>query len=190
MPLERKQFAAIGTEVTIHPMAKLVYPDRIEMGSHVIIDDFAFLVAGPRMRIGNYVHIASFVSVTGGGDFIIEDFAGISAGTRIVTGTDDFDGGSLTGPTVPPEFRRVVRSFVHIGRHAIIGTNVVVHPGVTIGQGAAVGSCSLVTGDVPPWTVAWGVPCRPVRARQSETILRLENELRQREMRGAPDSDV
>ncbi len=185
MQADKVRFAALGNHVSIYPMARLIYPERMEIGDHVIIDDFAFLVAGPLLRIGNHVHIASFVSVTGGGEFWIGDFGGISAGTRVVTGSDDFNGTALTGPTVPAEFRNVRRTFVRIGRHAIIGTNVVIHPGVTIGEGAAVGSCSLVTQDVPPWTVAWGTPCRPRRDRPRETILELERELRRRETGGA-----
>jgi len=63
------------------------------------------------------------------------DFSGLSAGCRIVTGSDDFLGGGLTNPTVPVEYTNVKKSFVCIERHAILGTNVVILPGVTIGEG-------------------------------------------------------
>jgi galactoside O-acetyltransferase len=38
-------------------------------------------------------------------------------------------------------------------------------PGVTLGEGAAVGAISLVTSSLPPWTISVGQPARPVKAR-------------------------
>jgi len=52
---------------------------------------------------------------------------------------------------------------VRIGRGAWLGQNVVVMPGVTIGELAVVGANSVVTRDVPPRTIAVGVPARPVK---------------------------
>jgi len=70
----------------------------------------------------------------------MEDFSGLSGGCRIYTGTEDFSGSSLTNPTIPSEFRNAIRSFVTIRKHAILGANVIVLPGVTIGEGAAIGA--------------------------------------------------
>jgi carbonic anhydrase/acetyltransferase-like protein (isoleucine patch superfamily) len=48
-------------------------------------------------------------------------------------------------------------------------------PGVTIGNGAVVGSNAVVTRDVPPYAIAVGVPAKVVRMRFDEsTIARLE----------------
>ncbi len=52
---------------------------------------------------------------------------------------------------------------VEIGENVWIGFDSVVLPGVHIGQGAIVGSKSVVAGDVPPYTVVVGAPARPVR---------------------------
>jgi acetyltransferase-like isoleucine patch superfamily enzyme len=35
--------------------------------------------------------------------------------------------------------------------------------GVTVGEGCVIGSGSVVTRDMPAWTVCAGVPCRPIR---------------------------
>src|SRR5690606_4622792 len=83
-----------------------------------------------------------------------------------------------TGPTVPEHFRRPIRSFVHIKKHAIVGANTVILPGVTIGEGAAIGANSLVKDDCEPWTIYVGSPAKPIRSRESETILRMEAQLR------------
>lgn len=52
---------------------------------------------------------------------------------------------------------------VTIGDNVWIGGNVVICPGVTIGDCAVIGAGSVVTRDVPPWTVAAGNPCRVLR---------------------------
>jgi len=49
---------------------------------------------------------------------------------------------------------------VNIGRGVMIGANVTVLPGVTIGDGASVSACSLVNTDVPPGALVGGVPAR------------------------------
>ena len=124
--------------------------------------------------IGSHVHIASFCSLVGGGELRIGDFCALSSGVRVVTGSDDFLGGSLTNPTVPAEFRQVLRSHVNIGRHAIVGANTVLLPGCHIGEGAAVGAGSLVNRDLAPWGVYVGSPARRIRERPSAQILAQE----------------
>lgn len=171
------QFKGIGENVKIYPFAKIVHSEVISIGNNVIIDDFVLLMGGKETIIGNYCHIASFCSIAGGGKFVMEDFSGLSFGCRIFTGTDDFSGSALTNPTVPLEFRNVTRSFVIIKKHAVLGANVVVLPGVTIGEGAAIGACSFVTKDVKPWTINVGIPTREIRKRPKEKILEMEKEL-------------
>jgi acetyltransferase-like isoleucine patch superfamily enzyme len=183
--MESYNFKYVGNNVTIYPMAKIVGAEHLEIGSNVIIDDFVFIQATGPCYIGNYVHIASFTSIAGGGTFCLEDFSGLSSGVRVITGTDDFLGGGLTNPTIPSEFRATSRLKVLVKAHAIIGTNSVILPGVTIATGAAVGAISLVRKDLSPWKVYAGNPLREVRDRPREQILRSEHELFARH--GEPD---
>lgn len=169
---------ACGEDVQIYPRAHIVSPEVVSIGDSVIIDDFVFLTGGVDTRIGSFVHLASFSSYLGGGRLVIEDYAGVSSGSRIYTGTDDFLGESLTGPTIPAEFRQPSRSFVHIGKYAVVGANCVVLPGVTIAEGCTVGALSLVNRDCEPWTIYAGVPARPIKARRRDRIEELETRLR------------
>ena len=173
----RMPFREEGHNARIYPLARIISPKTMIIGSNLIIDDFVFLGAHRRLLIGNHAHIASHASITGGGDCVVCDFAGISSGARILTGTDDFGGGGLTGPTIPPEFRKLERGRVIIGRHAVVGANAVVLPNVVIGEGTTVGAGAVVTQDLEPWGIYIGAPARRIKERPSETILRLESEL-------------
>ncbi len=161
----------VGENVRIFDLTRLTDAQQISVGDNVLIDDFVFLQGGTGLRIGSYVHIAAFASITGGGSAMVGDFCGIASGARILTGTDRFDGSGLIGPTVPAERRSVERSNTILGDHAFVGANAVVHPGIQIGEGAVIGSCSVVRQDIEPWTINVGAPTRVVGTRPSDVIL-------------------
>lgn len=52
---------------------------------------------------------------------------------------------------------------ITVGDDVWIGANVSVMPGVTIGDGSVIGAGSIVTKDIPPNSLAMGVPCHVVR---------------------------
>lgn len=58
----------------------------------------------------------------------------------------------------------LVSAPIVVGAHAWVAARVIVQMGVTIGEGCVVGAGSVVTRDLPAWTVCAGVPCRPLRA--------------------------
>ena len=53
---------------------------------------------------------------------------------------------------------------VTIGDNVWIGGNSVICPGVTIASNTVIGAGSVVTRDIPAWSVAAGNPCRVIRA--------------------------
>lgn len=143
-------------DVKTFPFTRILNPENITFGKHIIIDDFTLIHARGEIVLGNYVHISNFVSMTGGSKITVADFVGISQGCRILSATDDFKSWGIGNSTVPEEFRNVKRAPISIGRFVVIGANSVVLPGVTIGEGAAIGACSVVTRDLEPWGVYIG----------------------------------
>jgi acetyltransferase-like isoleucine patch superfamily enzyme len=105
-------FRHIGRNVRLHKSVVTVSPENMALGSDIIIDDFVFIGSHRHLIVGNHVHIASHASITGGGRVLISDFCGISSGARLISGSDDFTGGALTGPTIPPEFRQAHRGTI------------------------------------------------------------------------------
>lgn len=52
---------------------------------------------------------------------------------------------------------------IHLKKGCAIGTNSLIMPGVTVGEGAIVGAYSLVTKDIPAWTIAIGRPAKVIK---------------------------
>ena len=70
------------------------------------------------------------------------------------------------GHPIHPDTRNTLYEYgkeVRIGNSVWIGGNTVIMPGVTIGDCCVIGAGSVVTRDIPAWTVAAGNPCRVIR---------------------------
>jgi acetyltransferase-like isoleucine patch superfamily enzyme len=165
-----------GDDVRIDRAARIIRPEQLEVGSHVRIDAFTIISCGDGgVSIGDYVHVASFDFLSGAARIEIGDFVNLSGRVSIYSSNEDYSGASLPGPVVPPEYRGAISAPVVVGRHAIVGAGSVILPGVTIGEGAAVGALSLVRHDVDPFTIWAGG--KTLRERRRD-FLALEEELR------------
>lgn len=158
-------FKKAGKNLKIFENAKIIKPEVIEIGDYSEIDDFSFIYGGKGIYIGRYVHISRFVSIIGGGELHLGDYSVLADGARILTGTDSYYGGARMSTCLPLEQRNLKVSFVRIKKDAFIGTNAIVHPGITIGEGAIIGSGSLVLKDVEPWSINVGNPCKMIKKR-------------------------
>jgi galactoside O-acetyltransferase len=145
--------------------------------------------SGNRLRIGNWsiVH-ANITFEDRGGEIEIGDrsFVGLANLTcyrRIVIGHDalvswgvtivDHDSHNLNWELRRNDVREwaegrkdwsnVPHSPVVIANKVWIGFNVTVLKGVTIGEGAVVAACAVVTKDVPPYTLVAGNPAQIIR---------------------------
>ena len=64
---------------------------------------------------------------------------------------------------------------ITIGHDTWIGHGAVIMPGVTVGNGSIIGSNAVVTRDVPPYSIAVGVPAKVIKSRfDARTVERLE----------------
>ena len=164
-----------GKNVLIGRHAVLYSPGTLELGDNVRIDDFT-IISG-KVTMGSFIHISQFCGIYGGDEGIVmEDFSGLSSKCSVYAVSDDYTGLSMTNPMVPAKYKPTsISKAVHIGKHAIIGCNSVVLPGVDIPEGAAVGSLSLVTRSLEPWSINTGIPARKKSDRHKD-ILELEKQ--------------
>ena len=171
-------FAELGSNVLISDKASIYGASRIKIGSNVRIDDFCVLSAGEGgIDIGNYVHIAVFALLIGAGKITVSDFAGVSSRVSVYSSNDDYTGKFLTNPMVPAEYTNVTHADVTLGKHVIIGSGSVVLPGVTLHEGAAIGSLSMITKDCEAFGVYIGTPAKKIKNRKRD-LLALESNLR------------
>lgn len=70
------------------------------------------------------------------------------------------------GHPVHPDTRKTLYEYgidVTIGDNVWVGGNTVICPGVNIGSNCVIGAGSVVTKDIPDWSIAAGNPCRVIR---------------------------
>lgn len=171
-------FAALGEYVKISAFARFYGAERIHIGSHVRIDDFCILSAGADgIRIGDYVHLAPYAFLVGHAAIDLEDYTGLSWQAGIFSSSEDFSGRWMSNPTLPEAYRKPQHAPVRLQRHALVGAGSLIMPGVTVGEGAAIGAQSLVTKDCEPFKIYFGAPARPIKARRRD-LLQLEQQLR------------
>ena len=173
----RSSLQKCGRQVKIYAGCRLFPPERLSVGDCSQIDEGVWIFTGEGVSIGRHVHLAFGCSISGGGRCEIDDFAGFGAGVRLLTGTEVIDGSGLTNPTIPSVLRAVRRGRIHVGAHALVFTNSIVWPDVTIGEGAVVAAGSVVHHDLKPWAIYAGNPLVQVGVRPKETILALADQL-------------
>jgi len=174
---ELSNLQRVGEGCVIYRLAQLIKPDAISIGRGCQLDDFSWIHGGQGLDIGDRVHICAFVSIAGGGKVTIGNYAGLAAGVRVISGSDNPFGKGLTNPCVPPEYRLVKRSFVTIGAHALIFTNAIILPGVSIGDGVVVLPGSVVRGDLDAWGIYKGDPAEKISTRRKDKIESLTIEM-------------
>ena len=174
--MEELIFKKQGTDLYVDVTSRVTHPGEIEVGNHVAIDIGVYISTAA--EIGDYVHIAPYTCIIGGKDsrLVMGDFSGISAGCKILCGSDDFTQG-LMNPQVPVKYRSPKITTVTFERFTCVGVNSIVMPGVTLREGSVVGANSVLTKDTEPWTIYVGSPARPVKIRDKEVILNYAKEL-------------
>jgi acetyltransferase-like isoleucine patch superfamily enzyme len=112
------------------------------------------LVLG-QVTVGRHVWIGPGVVLDGSGGLVIGDYVSISAGVQIYshhTVQWAVSHGTAATDLAP----------TRIGSGVYIGPNTVIEMGSSIGDGSVIGAMSLVRGDIPAGSKAWGSPARIV----------------------------
>ena len=175
IPDSTKLYPRSGDSQTIY-LKNAVQGPYIEVGEFTIYNDF---VHDPRDFQKNNVLYHYPVN---GDRLTVGKFCSIACGARFLMNSANHAMGSLSTYVFPifceewDHGMKVTEAWdnrggIAVGNDVWIGYEAVILSGVTIGDGAIVAARSVVTKDVPPYTVVGGVPARPIRRRfGQETI--------------------
>lgn len=113
-------------------------------------------------HVGKDIFVGDHVRIDAGhADLIyIEDHAHITGGCRLLCHQRDLRDYRKGDDAAKLPYKL---GEIHIGKGVMIGMETLIMPGVTIGEGAIVGAYSLVTRDIPAWTIATGRPAKVVK---------------------------
>lgn len=140
----RGLFKKIGKQNSFLMGFEVRLPGNIEIGDNNVFNKYVFLDGrGGKIIIGNNVDIAQETNIW----------------------TLDHN--------VNSDDHATIGKITIIEDHVWIGSRCTILPGVTIGKGAVIGSCALVTSDVPPMTIVGGVPAKVIGKRTSELKYKL-----------------
>lgn len=142
--VREKRRMSMGKDTRMAPNVSLRNGERIAMGHDCHIGERCYLWAGDstgRILLGDFVSLAPEVFIT-------------ASDYQFVAGRPFRN---------QPKRERDVR----IGNDVWLGARVVVTAGVTIGDGCIVGAGAVVTKDLPPGSIAGGVPARVIGVRET-----------------------
>lgn len=141
----RKKFASFGKRTEFRLGAYAIETDKIHLGNNVVIRPGTMLFASP---LSNDLK-----------QIVIEDDVMLGSGVHIYVSNHTFS--DVSKPIIWQGHQNVRP--VHIGRGAWIGANVVILPGVSIGENSVIGAGSIVTHSIPARVVACGNPAKVIR---------------------------
>ncbi len=134
---------------------------RLEIGADTLFEPDVWITAPGEARIrigqGSFLNIGVMVASV---ELVeIGDHCMLANHCFVTDGNHRFD-----DPELPVPWQGFTTAGpTRIGDNTWLGANVVVTSGVTIGERCVIGANSVVTKDVEPFTIAAGVPARPLR---------------------------
>ena len=140
----------------------ITFGDKVTIGSYAIIRPTNLYGGEPGegLKVGNNSSIGpySYIGCSG----YIEIGHNVMISPRVSIYSENHNFGSLDAPMLE---QGVTRSFVRIEDDCWIAANSVILAGVVIGKGSVVAAGSIVTKDVPPYSVVAGNPAAVIKAR-------------------------
>ena len=137
------------------PNALTSVPPHLEVGRNVLYNGSICIKGSGRVKIGSHLAIGENLRIISSNhDCNLPAFQ-ISLYHRMF--------GSYPSSLGPREIK--------IGSDVWFGDNVTVLPGAIIGDGCAIAAGSIVTKEIAPFTIAGGVPCKPIRQRFPQFVI-------------------
>jgi len=178
----------VGKGVIFGRNVVLRYPHKIFLGNNVIIDDNCLIDAKGRdnhgVVIGDNVFVGrNTILLCTDGDIFIEDNVSIGFNSEVMSanyvklGKNVLISSYCFLNAATHDFQRTdiaVSQQASIGRKIVLeenvwlAANVTVLDGITVGKDAIVGAGAVVTKDLPPLSIAVGIPAKVIRSRKSE----------------------
>ena len=178
--METKIYPRTGDKETVY-LKNVVTGPNIEIGNYTMYNDY---VHDPRDFEKNNILYHYPVN---GDKLKIGKFCSIACGAKFLFTSANHTLRSLSTYAFPIFFeeweldaKNICEAWdnkgdIVIGNDVWIGFEAVILSGVTIGDGAIIGTRAVVTKDVPPYTIVGGIPAKPIRKRfDDETIAQLE----------------
>jgi acetyltransferase-like isoleucine patch superfamily enzyme len=134
---------------------------RLEIGPHVVFEPHVWLTAQApgRIRIGGGTFLNIAVQVAALELVEIGEHCMFANGCFITDANHRFD-----DPDRPVPWQGFTgKGPTRVGDNVWCGANVVITTGVTVGERCVIGANSVVTGDLPPFSIAAGAPARVLR---------------------------
>jgi acetyltransferase-like isoleucine patch superfamily enzyme len=135
---------------------------RLEIGAHALLEPHVWITmpAPGRVRIGEGTFLNVGVMVAAVELVEIGSHCMLANGCFVTDANHRFD-----DPAKPVPWQGfTTKGPTRIGDNVWLGANVVVTTGVTIGERCVIGANSVVTQDIPPFSIAAGAPAKVLRA--------------------------
>jgi acetyltransferase-like isoleucine patch superfamily enzyme len=159
-------FVRFGKHSVLMPPIRLSGEDRIAIGDDVFIGSNSWLQAlsedqseSTAITIGSGTRIAGACVISAVRNVTLEENVLIARSVYIADHSHRY---TEAGKPILAQGLDKIKP-VLIKRGAWLGQNVVICPGVSVGEGAVIGANSVVTRDVPDYCVAAGAPARIVK---------------------------
>lgn len=179
-------FKKVGKGVNFGKSITVRHPHKISIGNNVAIDDYCVLDAkgldNNCITIGDNVFIGrgSILSCKNG-DIILENNVNIGfnseifSGSRVVIGENTLiaayvyiigGGHDYSRIDIPISEQEKPSHGIKVEKNCWIGASALIFDGVTIGQDTIIGAGALVSKNIPPFSIATGMPARVARSRK------------------------
>lgn len=140
----------------------LIFGDKVTVGSYAIIRPTNLYggEAGVGLKVGNNSSIGPYSYIGCSGYIEIGDNVMMSPRVSIYSENHNFD--NVDKYMIE---QGVTRSFVKIEDDCWLASNSIILAGVTVGKGSIVAAGSVVTKDVPPFSIVGGNPAKIIKSR-------------------------